>query len=327
MRPENRDHDFSTCFGGREEALPNVLCIDPVRALAKRASAKIADKIIAERFERLAVDRLLKDPRNFRPAKASELTDAPIWAVEAYVRSEEVSVFKTNRALAARLHSVARRIADTCKVAASEIAAHPTDATRIGAAREFLAKFGRVNFEIAARKALDFSRLLIAWQDDTDAKLACEPRTIVLLNTRRWIRVTSVKELRAVGREFANCLARTQITGGYGGMLINGQAQFWVLRDMDGKGLIVAMAPGRAPTHFPEVRGPRNARVRLDDDDLRKLALAIGILPAPPPPPPPPPAAPPAGVLAVVLAARQPCRCNLCIPRLGIRLRPRARAP
>ncbi|MGD9981345.1 MAG: hypothetical protein AB7H66_17085 [Hyphomonadaceae bacterium] len=306
--------------------MPNVLSIDPLRALAKRASAKIADKTIADRFERLALDQLLKDPRNFRPAKAAELTDAPAWAVEAFVRGEEVSVFRTNRALAARLHTVARRLGDTCKVAAAETAAHPDDAPKIGAAREFLAKFGRANFDTAAKKALAFSRLLLAWHDDLDATPVCEPRTIILLNGRRWSRITSVKALRAIGREFANCLARTQSIGGYGGMLAKQHAQFWVLRDYDGKGLIVAMAPGRAPTHFMEVKGPRNAHVRLDDADLRSLALAIGIRPAPPPPPPPPPpVAPPARVLEAVLAARQPCRCNLCMPRLSVRLRPRAR--
>lgn len=306
--------------------MPNVLCIDPVRALAKRASAKIAVKSIAHRFERLAVLHLLKDSRIFRPVKASELAAAPPWAAEAHSRGEELVVFKSNRALAARLHTVARRIADACKVAETEIATHPNDAAKIVAAREFLAKFSRVNFETAAKKALAFSRVLLAWQDDLDAKPLCEPRTIFLLNGRRWILVTSVKELRAIGREFMNCLGRTQSSGGYGGMLMKGHAQFWVLRDIGGKGLIVAMAAGRAPTHFMEVKGPRNAHVRLDDEDLHALSLIIGISPAPPPPPPPPPAAPPAGVLAIVLAARQPCRCNLCMPRLVPRLRPRVRA-
>lgn len=315
--------------------MPNVLSLDPVRALAKRASAKIADKDIAERFERLAVDQVLRDRRNFRPVEAEELANAPAWAIEAYVRGEDISVFKTNRALAARLHTVARRLADTCKVANTAAQTHPDDAVRISAARDFLAKFGRVNFEVAAKKALDFSRLLVVWQDDTDATPLCEARTILLLNTRRWQRITSVKDLRAAGREFTNCLGRTQSSGGYGAMLKRGHAQFWVLRDMSGKGLMVAMAPGGpAPTHFLEVKGPRNAYVRLDDADLAKLALAIGMRPAPPPPPPPPPAPPvrvrdpfatPPGVLEAVLAARQPCQCNLCVPRIVPRLRQRAR--
>lgn len=307
--------------------MPNVLGIDPVRALAKRASAKITDKAVAERFERLALDQLLREPGNFRPAQATELSDAPSWAVEAYVRGEEISIFKSNRARSARLHAVARRLADTCKVAATAIEARPDHATKIREAREFLAKFGRVNFETAARKALDFSRLLELWQDDMDAQPACDPYSFVLLSGRIWTRVTSVRELRAIGREFVNCLGRTQRVAGYGAMLARGQAQFWVLRDLGGKGLIVALAAGRTPTHFMEVKGPRNTPIRMDNEDLRALALVIGMRPAPPPPPPPPPpVAPPSRVLEVVLQARRPCTCSLCLPRFQPRLRERARA-
>ncbi|MGQ0532342.1 MAG: hypothetical protein ACT4OF_06580 [Caulobacteraceae bacterium] len=306
--------------------MPNVLCVDPLRALAKRASARIADKTVAARYERLALDQLLRDPRNFRPAGPDDLDNAPAWAREAHARREEVSVFKTNRAIAARIHSVARRLDDTCKVAAAEQAKHPSDASKINGARMFLAKFGRVDFDTAARKALNFSRLLSLWEDDTDATQVCEPSTIMLLNGRSWHRVTSVKDLRSIGREFTNCLGRTTRKGGYGGMLVQGLAQYWVLRDVSGKGLIVAMAPAPRPTHFMEVKGPRNAPVRIDDADLVQLGLVIGIRPTPPPPPPPPPSSPPAGVLVAVLAAREFCRCNLCQPRFAPRLRRRARA-
>lgn len=301
--------------------MANVLDIDPLRALAQRASARIADKAIATRYERLAINQLLTDVRNFRPANPEDLKDAPAWAREAYGRGEEISVFKTNRALAARLHSVARRLADTCRVAAAEEAKHPGDEGRIKDAREFLAKFGRANFDTAAKKSLHFSRLLTVWEDDADATLVCQPRTLVLLNGRSWDRVTSVKDLRALGREFVNCLSRTKRTGGYGAMLVQGAAQFWVLRDVGGKGLVVAMAPAPSATHFMEVKGPRNAPVRLDDADLVQLGLVIGIRPSPPPPPPP---FPPAGALVAVRATREPCLCNLCQPRLRLRARMRA---
>jgi hypothetical protein len=305
----------------------NVLCIDPVRALAKRASDRISDKAIAARYQRLAFDQLLKDPRNFRPAFSNELADAPEWAKQAHCRGEAVSVFKSNRALAARIHSVARRLEATCRVALAEPAKHPGDAAKINDARQFLAKLGRADFDTAARKALIFARLLEVWEDHNDAAPVCPPRTIVLLNARAWHRVTSVRDLRAIGREFSNCLARTQRTGGYGGMLVQGCAQFWVLRDRHGKGLMVAMAPAPLATHFMEVKRPRNASVELGDADLVQLGHAIGIRPPPPPPPPPPHA--PAGVLALVLQAREFCPCDLCRterPDPALRLRLRARA-
>ncbi|MGD9967279.1 MAG: hypothetical protein AB7T59_12205 [Hyphomonadaceae bacterium] len=284
--------------------MPNVLSIAPVRALTKRASAKIGNDAVAARFERLAFAQLLRDPRNFRTAKPEELTNAPAWASEARARGEEISVFRVNRALAARLHTLARRLDDTCRIASTEFGVHPSDAGKIESARRFLAKFGRVDFDTAARRALDFSRLFRAWQDDADAAPVCEARTILLFNGRRWLRVTSVRELRAIGREFSNCLARTRSSGGYGGMLMKGHAQFWVLRDRCGNGLVIAMAPGRSPTHFLEVKGRHNAHVRLDDQDLRNLGKAIGIRPSPQPPPPPAAALePPSRLIAAVLAA------------------------
>lgn len=315
--------------------MPNVLDIDPVRALAKRASARIADEAIAKRYEKLAIDRVLKDPRNFRPIRESELATAPSWAREAHARGEIVSVYKTNRGVCARLHTVGRRLADACTVAYTEPSAQPDDWAAIDAARKFLAKFMRADFETAARKALGFSRLLASWESNLDAQDVCPAQTIVLLRGRAWHRITSIVELRKVGREFHNCLARTTRSGSYGGMLVSGRAQFWVLRDLDGKGLIVAMAPAPQATQFTEVKGPGNAHVRDDNPDLVGLGIAIGVRPPPPPPPPSRPSGLrrtdiPMGLMELLAQLQQPCRCNLCVPRAAprpTRLRQRSTTP
>jgi hypothetical protein len=310
--------------------LPNVLDIDPVRALARRAGARIIDETIAKRYEKLAIDRVLKDPRNFRPIRESELATAPSWAREAHGRGEIVSVYKANRGVCARLHTVGRRLADACTVAFTEPSKQPDDYAAIEAARRFLARFARADFETAARKALDFSRLLASWENDLDAQGVCPAQTIVLLRGRAWHRITSVVELRKVGREFHNCLARTTRGGSYGGMLVSDRAQFWVLRDLEGKGLIVAMAPAPQATQFTEVKGPGNAYIRADNPDLVELGIAIGVKPPPPPPPPGPPsglrrADIPAGLMDLLAQLQQPCRCNLCVPRSQPRPRLRQR--
>jgi hypothetical protein len=312
--------------------LPNVLDIDPVRALARRAAARITDEAIAKRYEKLAIDRVLKDPRNFRPVRASELAGAPGWAREAHARGEIVSIYRANKGVCARLHTVGRRLADACTVACTDLRTQPDDRAAIEAARRFLATFKRADFETAARKALAFSRLLESWRTDLDVEAVCPAQTIVLLRGRAWHRITSLVELRKVGREFHNCLSRATRAGSYGGMLVAGCAQFWVLRDLEGKGLIVAMAPAPQATQFTEVKGPGNAHVRADNPDLVELGIAIGV--TPPPPSPPPTAGArfgeiPPGIVDLLAQLQQPCRCNLCAPRFAPRprLRQRSAAP
>ncbi len=290
--------------------MSNVLDIEPLRAIARRASAKIGDPNLAERYTRIAVDQMVRDPRCFRPATSTELARAPAWVQTAIERGEEISVYRRNGALAARLNIVARRLADTRAVATADWTARPESGPDILAARLFLAKFDRVNFDTAARKALTYSRVLAAWRDTDDAKPSCDPQSLVLLGGYVWHRLISVVELRRVGAEFRNCLARTTSKGGYGAYLKRGQAQFWVLRDLQGAGLMVAMAPAPLATHFQEVKGPVNARIRADHPALVQLGIAIGVRPTPPEPPP----RPPSGISPAVLEARSPCRCMLCNP-------------
>lgn len=305
----------------------NVIDINPLRALAKRASERISDQSVAPRFEKIALDRLLKDPRNFRPARTSDIDKAPDWAKEAHARGEELSVYRPNGALAARLHTVARRIADALFVSQTPESKRPDDAKTITEAREFIAKFGRVNFDTAARKALAFSRVLARWQEEDDAKRVCDSQTLVLLGGLIWRRISSVAELRRVGQEFRNCLARTTRGSAYGSQLAQGRAQFWVLRDVWGKGRIVAMAPAPQATHFLEVKGPNNRPVPSDDDALVQLGLMLGVRPRAPEPPPAPSG--PASLAATLAALAQPCRCTLCNPlsSRAFRLRRSGAAP
>ena len=57
--------------------MPNVLDAEPMRAFARRAAGKIADKKIRERYEKMVFDRLMADSRNFRPALQAEIDEAP----------------------------------------------------------------------------------------------------------------------------------------------------------------------------------------------------------------------------------------------------------
>lgn len=306
--------------------MTNAIDIGPLRALAKRASARIADEIVAKRFETLALARLVRDSRNFRPARPSDLTNAPQRAKDAHANNEPLHVARNNRAVAARMHTVARRLAETCKLAGVDPMARPDDLDTITAARKFLRKLDNANFDVMARKALQYARVLELWEEQTESLAVCPAQSIVLLGGRIWHRITSMAALRRVGEEFGNCLARSTRTSAYGALLMRGRAQFWVLRTVDGEGIMVAMASASVPVQFTEVKGPRNAAVRSDDADLVQLGLAIGVRPPPPPTPTPPI---PPGIAAAVLAARMPCRCSLCQPRLQrpLRLRRTSAAP
>jgi hypothetical protein len=298
--------------------LPNVLDITPLNAFTTRASKRINDTVIAKRYQKLAAERVLRNPRSFRPATPAELSVAPAWTKTALERGETISVFRTNGAMAARLHTVARQINDVIRIAAMDGASEPDRAAIIEDARRFLAKFSRVNFDEAARKATLFARALASWEGNSDTKDVCEDQSIVLLSGRIWRRVTSVATLRKVGREFANCLARTSRTSSYGAMLARGTAQFWVLRDLEGVGHMVACAPAPMALRFSEVKGPRNTPVSFEHPDLVQLGIALGVRPSPPRPPLPPRprfGEVPIAMRALIEELRQPCRCTLCQPR------------
>jgi hypothetical protein len=303
--------------------MPNVLDAEPLRAFAKRASNKIKDPKVAARFERLAFERLLDDTRNFRPALDFEVEAAPEWARRARQRGESLWVFKLHRAASSKLHTLARRLSATVAIATSNEAQRPRDAATITAARMFLDKLERASFEAMALKAHTFARVFETWDSERDSDDVCPAQSVPATRGRQWTRITSVAQLRAVGREFRNCLARTQRTSSYGGGLALGMSQFWVLRDVDFTGMIVALAPAPTATHFLEVRGPLNAVIHPDNADLMKLATAIGMRPNNPPP------APPLIGAALALAAGDLslCRCPRCAPRRRAPLRERLSAP
>lgn len=263
--------------------MPNVLDVEPVRAFAARAADLIANAAISARYERLAFGHMLEDERNFRPATLTEVRRALPWAQEAHARGELLSVFRMHPSAARHVRMVARRIASTCALAALDRARFAAHAAGIGEAAVFLGKISRADFATTSRKALRFSRLYAIIEDE----LACETPAaeIAATSARVWRRVRTVSELHQVGREFLNCLARTPRCASYGAMLTRRTGEFWVLRDAAGLGLIVALARLPAPVRFTEVRGPRNAAISHDHEDLALLGRALGVEPRPSPPP------------------------------------------
>jgi hypothetical protein len=303
--------------------MPNVLDAEPLRVFARRASKKIKDPKVAARFERMAFERLLGDERNFRPALPMEIESAPNWVRRAHDRGEALCVFALNRAAASRLHTLARRLAATLEIATANEAKRPRDAATITAAREFLDKLERASYDVIAFKAHNFARVFETWDAERDTDDVCPARAVAATRGRTWLRITSVAQLRSIGREFRNCLARTARSSTYGGGLALGMSQFWVLRDVDGAGLIVALAPAPLATHFIEVRGPLNSMICPDNIDLTKLAAAIGVRPNTAPP------SPPMADAALALPTGDPaaCRCERCAPRRRTPLRERVSTP
>ncbi len=265
--------------------MPNVLDTDPIQAFACRAAERIDDAAIRGRFIRLAFANLMADSRNFRPASPTELAAAPDWAHKAIARGETVSVFELCHSARMRIHSVARRVAHTRQLAAIDVDANPSQTAAAFMAQGFLDKFDRISFEVMARKAGYYARIYDNADCDQDTKAMCAPQSVLCANSAVWRRITSIAELRAVGREFCNCLARATRASAYGRKLMRGSAQFWVLRDQGGAGLFVAQAPGTSPQFFTEVRGPRNAVVNIHHPEFTRLACAIGIQRNDPPPP------------------------------------------
>jgi hypothetical protein len=208
-----------------------------------------------------------------RVATEAEIAAAPAWARKAAQRGDQLNVCVLGRSATLALHGVARHLARACVLAALPEPPTPGDARLIAAAREFLNKIDRVDFELMARKARMFAGVYERWSPGEPP--LCEPGHVSATEDRAWDRITTLTELRAVGRELTNCLARTNETSAYGGRLKDGQAQFWALRDARGVALMAAMAPTAGAHAFIEVKGPRNTPVSRTNPDLRCLAKAI----------------------------------------------------
>lgn len=264
--------------------MPNVLDAEPARAFARRAGAKIDDERIRARFEKLAFDRLMADARNFRAATEADMRKAPAWAQCVAARGEDLFAFKLSRSASVRLHNLARWLQATSALALADTARHRHLRGVIQDARAFVTKIERASIDVIGQKALRFARAQSRMDKDEDFEPLCPAQVVAGAAGRIWSRVTSVAELRAVGREFRNCLARTSHGVHYGAGLRWGLRQFWVLRDAAGGGLIALMADAPTATHFIEVRGPRNTQPRGYAADLARLGAAIGIAPNNPPP-------------------------------------------
>ena len=58
--------------------MPNVLDIGPVNALAARTSRPITNPTVAKRYTKLASERILRNPRCFRPATEAEMVGSDL---------------------------------------------------------------------------------------------------------------------------------------------------------------------------------------------------------------------------------------------------------
>jgi len=260
----------------------HIIDVEPLRALAKRAAAKIGDAKVGARFEQFAFARLLSEPSNFRPARADEVAKGAEWAQRAAARGETVLAVARLQSASCKLHVVARRLALACCMAETDASKRPRYAGQIAAARQFLDTIDRASFDVLAQKARRFARQFAGWEDERDKELIWPEQRVNASNRRVWRRVRSLAELRTTGHEFVNCLARLARSSSYARTLLSGVGQFWVLRDEHGKGLILALTFGPPAGGFLEVRGPRNAIIADDDPDLARLSLALsGTFPPP----------------------------------------------
>jgi hypothetical protein len=265
--------------------MSNVLDVQEIHRLAGRIAGKIPDAKVAARLEKLLYARLFNDERNFRAARPDELAAAPGYIQAAIARGDKIQVFQPHRGAAQRLHILARRLADVCKLAKC-IAADSQEVALIAATRAFLNKIDRANLDVIADKSREYARVYAQWSAMREH--VCPPGQVPVGNGRVWRRVTSLVALQSVGREFGNCLARTTKTSAYGSGLVDGHSQYWVLRDANGAGLMVAMASTGEPVDFREVKAPGNAAVSRAHPDLAVLAAAI-LTPTHEPPTPAPP--------------------------------------
>lgn len=259
----------------------NILDQTPIEALARKLAEKIPHTSVAARFARLAFEQLRDDPRNFRPITALEYKRSQPWVRREVEAGREVVAFVANRSAAARLRRTALALAETCAevsyVTSVTASASSRDIWLKAAATEFIAKIDRAAFDTIEGKARLFAlerknRL----NELLSSKKLFDDEEIFSCPGRTWRRITSLAELWAVGREFHNCLARTsRYIGVYGRRMKDADAQFWVLRDQTGRGLVVAMAC-MLEKRICEVRTPRNGGVHPDDPDVVRLGEAKG---------------------------------------------------
>jgi hypothetical protein len=286
----------------------NVLDTAPIHAFVCRLARQAPEGEASARLEKLYYAKAYRDDRCFREARPEELTAAPDFIQAAIQRGEAIQVFQACPSLRRRLNTVTQRVADAAKLSTS-IPANASEAAAIAKAREFMNKLSRADFETIARKSLEHARIYQSWLAQRDH--VCPPGEVRATRGRVWRRVTSLAELQRTGREFTNCLARTSRAGAYGAGLVNGQLQFWVLRERSGAGLFIASAAANAPLDFREVKGPRNVPVDRGHPDLECLAHAI-LAPGQEPPTPPSPFAPAA--IARLFPSHQQIEDIVCAP-------------
>jgi hypothetical protein len=107
----------------------------------------------------------------------------------------------------------------------------------------------------------------------------CEPELIAVGADKQWRRLTSVAELGEAGRRMRNCTSwdRPQ-SGNYANMLIEGDAEFWILETKDGGEALMEVMASTAQKTLLEFLGPGNRAVDPSSPELAALMRAKGFV-------------------------------------------------
>jgi hypothetical protein len=263
--------------------MPNFLQEEPIKALSARLVAQhlggVVSQTALERLMRLVVTELRSDERNATPAREGDIADtAPAWAKAALARGVQLYRFQPSPRAIARIKRALRnlRAAHTDTRAADQ----SEQALRSYALRMFenLDHLTFADLEIKARAQARMRARVEKRRAEAAMKTLgfCEPELLPGGPGKRWRRITSVAEMGEAGKKMRNCTAwdRPQ-SGSYANMLIEGDAEFWVLESKEGEALMEVMVSTAHKTVM-EFLGPGNRAVDPNSPDLVALMRAKG---------------------------------------------------
>ncbi|MBL8551840.1 MAG: hypothetical protein JNJ73_17770 [Hyphomonadaceae bacterium] len=263
--------------------MPNFLYEEPIKSLAARLVAQhlggVAPKATLERIMRLVVCELRRDERNASPASADDISEvAPDWAKAAVLRGVQLHWFAPCPLAVARI----KRTMKSLYVAYCDTRAqNETDLALMAAAHRLFQNLDHMTFGDLEAKAKAQSRMrarVARRRAEAAIKTLgfCEAETLDVVGGKRWRRLCSVAELGEVGKKMRNCTAfdRPQ-NRHYGQMLMDGDAEFWILETQDGEPLIELMASTTEKSVL-ECLGPGNRAVDPNAPELAALMRAKG---------------------------------------------------
>jgi hypothetical protein len=263
--------------------MPNFLQEEPIKALSARLVAHHLGGVVPqpalERLMRLVVSELRGDERNATPAREDDIADtAPPWAKAALARGVELHLFHPLPQAVQRIKRMLRNL----RLAHTDTRAYdPADqALRTYALRMF-ENLEHMSFADLETKARAQARMR-ARVEKRRAEAAmqtlgfCEQELIPVGADKRWRRITSVAQLGETGKKMRNCTAfdRPQ-SANYGKMLMDGDAEFWVLETLDGEAFLEVMVSTAHKTVM-EYLGPGNRAVDPNSPELAVLMRAKG---------------------------------------------------